>query len=89
MIYTVFKFLVFFSDLGKLAKPSCQTVPESTGGGGGGSIGPYANSFPLLDHFQGGGLGLGGGGLWASQEERGGGASGPQHMWLKMTASLR
>ena len=31
-------------------------------GGGGHSNGPYADSFPISDHFQGG-VGMGGGGL--------------------------
>ena len=38
-------------------------------GGGGRSIGPYTDSFPLSDHFQGGG----GGGLGLGGARKGGG----------------
>ena len=62
--------------------------------GGGCSIGPYANSFPLSDYFQGGVGGGGGGGLGLEgvrgpARKGGGGAPRPQDIWLKMTASSR
>ena len=34
--------------------------PHGGGGGAGRNIGPYADSFPLSDHFQGGWVGWGG-----------------------------
>ena len=55
-------------------------------GGGGRSNGPYADSLPLSDHFQGGGGGAGsGGGL----PRRGGGGFVPLQIWHKMIASSR
>ena len=50
--------------------------------GGGGGNGPYADSVPLSSQFQGGG-----GGVWGRLKGRG--PPGPQHIWLKMTPSLR
>ena len=47
---------------------------------GGRTIGPYTDSLPLSNQFQGGG---GGGGGWGRLKGRG--APGPQHIWLKMT----
>ena len=50
---------------------------------GGRSNGPYADSLPLSDHFQGGGgLGLGGGGEGGCQE--GGGGGGRLHSLTNM-----
>ena len=58
--------------------------PGHTGGGGGGrTIGPYADSLPLSSQFQG----RGGGGCLGPAEEEGG--TEPQHIWLKMTPSSR
>ena len=65
-----------------------QSVCVSQWGGGGRSNGPYADSLPLSTHFQGGGGAGSEGGLGASLGG-GGGAPGPQHIWLKMTALSR
>ena len=51
--------------------------------GVGRSIGPYADSFPLSDHFQGGVGGLGLGGRSGGSQEGGGGASDPNTYGIK------
>ena len=51
---------------------------------GGHTIGPYADSLPLSNQFQGwGGGGRLGLGVWGRLKGRG--APGPQHIWFKMT----
>ena len=71
-------------------KTSVNGIPR---GGGGRTIGPYADCLPLSSQFQGGGVGGGGGGagsgggVWGRLKGRG--APGPQHIWLKMTPSSR
>ena len=47
---------------------------------GGRDNGPYADSFPLRCHFQGGGGGSGGGGGVGGQLEGGGGLQTPTYM---------
>ena len=75
--------MVLFLSFPLLEDGACNT------GGGGRSNGPYADSLPLSRQIlgQGGGLGLGGVGVWGRL--KGSEAPGPQHIWLKMTPSLR